>query len=169
MDSQLNKDIKVMQNGIRGVYRSKRFKTKIVAIVLSIALILGVIMTIVVLNRQTWMGKVYVLPYTESFYTSYFYRVAAIERLLEERDIDKDDFEEMANVTVIPRKDLTDDIIEEYGLTGIVPTSEELEEVSHTSFVIVLLDENDNVLYYGDYRWTEVITDFVNALLESGF
>ncbi len=170
MDKDLSRDVGKMQNGIRGFYRSKRFKTRVIALVLVLVVLIGVACGLLFIRDNTWTGKVYIIPYTESVYKNNFYRFSEIKKLLEEREMTSSSFERLANVTVIPRNTITDIEIESYGLKELLPSASELRAQKSVGRVtIILMDGKSNVLYQADDSMRIAIAGLIEALNESGF
>ena len=169
MEKDLNRDIGKMQNGIKGFYRSSRFKTRVGAIVLFTILLIGLACGLLFLRDRTWSGRVYVFAHSNSVYSTYFYKNSSMDAILKDRDLSISEFENLTNLTVIQRKTVSDAEIEAHGLTGIVPDAQTMHSMSVSAFIIVLTDNSGNVIFYGNDAFSVVIKKFANALLESGF
>ena len=167
MDKSVNRELNGLKFGISGFYRTRGFKIRLLALTALLLLIVFSICAIVTLNESVWSGRIYVFAYSNSFYSNNFYKMSSVEKLLDERDLSRSEFEDVARVTVIERKRLTQDRLVALGLDGIVPDAETLSGTKPypiTRFYCVLLDKDGNCLYQGIN-----IADFIEALRASGF
>ena len=164
MDKTVKGGVGELAGGIPGFYRTRRYKIRVIALMLAVLILVSVAVIGVIVRERVWNGKVYVFSYISSVYEHFFYTKGPIAELLYERDMTKGDFEQAARVTVTERKYMKEDWISDEGLADDVPPLKELKKLHGATFYIVVLDGDGKCVYSG----TD-INEFVDALVASGF
>ena len=101
----IDKDINLLSDGVEGVYKSRRFRKRICAIVLASIIALGVCTGVIigVCNREVepepWGGKVIIITSSIGIYNEFFYK-KQFPNLKNEFDMNQESFEKKANVAI---------------------------------------------------------------------
>lgn len=169
MDKDLSRDVGKMQNGIRGFYRSKRFKTRVIALVLALVIIIGLTGSILYIQSKTWSDITYILPCTQAAYSNNFYKAAYISRIIQTKNISQKDFEKMANLKILPRKTITQEQIDKAGIAKYLPSVEELRDMSLGTLIIIMVDKKGNLTFYDKGSYFNVCNSYGYTLIDRGF
>lgn len=159
MEKTLNHDINKLQNGIRGFYRTKRFKIRIaICILLAILILASAFVSIFLATR--WNGKVIFLCKVKGAY-NYFYKTNP--DFLKSVDMSQDDFESKASVRVIYGTSTAwNDDLRTLGISGV--DFDSALDIKLSQCYILLLDKKGNIVYQG----TDA-SALANELINSNF
>lgn len=164
MNKKRKTGIGALSDGIAGFYRTKRYKIKILAIILAITLLVSGVLLACLIKDRAWDGRVYVMPSANAFYEVLFYKKSDTVAFLKERGIDRADFERTARVTALPRGTLTEEKLADAGLSGFGLPLEEIKGYGTLDYYFVIIDGDGKCIYQG----TDIAA-FFDALRGSGF
>lgn len=170
MERKLNKDVSSLQNGIKGLYRSSKFRLKIVVCcVLALILLLGA--TLAVYNANQWRGTVIVLSSSKGAYTFLYnpnFKVYGEKYdIVGELNIPSfGRFERKANVNSVTKTNLWESTLSSYGILDEVDVSkirEVHETVNQLYCYLIVINKNKEIVYQGFDR-----AKMVEALIKEG-
>ena len=163
MNKELKSKLNNMENGIKGFYRTASFKTKIIAIISAIVIVLATVITTAILFEKKWEGKTYIFATKPVYYKNFMRSYEAIDDLLKEKGFTLDEFAKNANATIVflSDKNLGDVLTNE--LNGVVSANDVIS-IRPFEFYFVIYDEKGELIYQG-----KSASAFCKALRETGF
>ena len=159
MQKAVNQDLNKMQNGIKGFYRTRRFKLRVALCILLVIIICASAVLGVYFSRS-FNGRVIFLCRTIGAY-NHFYEYNP--SLLNELDMTKDEFEnKTAAKVIVGTSTVWHDNLIALGISGV--DYDAALDMTIRQCYIILVDKKGEITYQGIS-----VSDFLDALHEMRF